>query len=713
MTHALARGVARTAPQHGRHSALVAALLTMLLGLHAAPGSAQALSAADETPRDDTPLFLSPLSTILVEGIVEDAPDSEISDDEIAVFGDGNLDDALRSTPGTFTRDSPQNPGIAVNIRGMEGSGRVTMRIDGIRQNFRFTGHEAQGLVYVDPALLAGIDIERGAVSGPGGGGALAGSANFRTLEADDVLRRGDDAGGFVSAGYGDNGSGLTAAGAAAFRSDAWSIATALSRRSPDDYDNGDGQTVAYTGQSVLSGLVKLDYSPNATHNAGAGIVVYDNDFTANSYTQTIDSRQFSGRYAYTPASDAIDLRAHLYRSDVTMTYEDSPVFTGGGSASGRVIEDIGTGFDLYNTTRIGRWLTTTYGVEYFHDDVEAVNSAAVPDRGVNPSGTSSIGGLFADTRLHWGPAELTVGLRLDRYTIRGHGSVRANNPIGLPEGPYTVDRDDTEFSPTLTLAVDATRWLRPYLTWSRSFRAPTINETLTGGNHPAGPDAPTQPFFPNPFLEPEVSTGWELGVDLHRDSLLTDDDRLRARVDYFRHRVDDYITAAFVGADTGLPGTHFANADGRSTVEGYELDVRYDAGIAFASMAYTDTDSDLPSQVNGFGAQSYLPDRVLSATLGARFFDRRLTFGARYNKVSESYIGDINTPPGVSPYEPGYGLLDLFSAWFFDNGNEIRLNVTNALDRAYTPALSTPAGGTDIDTGRGQTIVLTTRLRF
>ena len=94
---------------------------------------------------------------------------------ELDTFGQVDTGDVLRAMPGTFTRESPQNPGVAVNIRGLEGSGRVNMMIDGVRQNFRFTGHEAQGFAYVDPALLAGVDIARGAVSTVGGAGALVG----------------------------------------------------------------------------------------------------------------------------------------------------------------------------------------------------------------------------------------------------------------------------------------------------------------------------------------------------------------------------------------------------------------------------------------------------------------------------------------------------------------------------------------------------------
>lgn len=708
-------GKATVWPNKGHARRALASGIGLVLTLMSANAvNAQALPDAAASPPKTT-VYLSPLITSADEDDGEPVPaaQSSISADQIAVFGDQNLDAVLRATPGTFTRDSPQNPGVAVNIRGLEGSGRVTMRIDGVRQNFRFTGHEAQGLVYVDPALLAGIDVSRGAVSGAGGAGALAGSANFRTLGVDDVLREGRNADGFLGLGYSDNGGGLASSGAGALRSGDWALVTALSSRSPDDYENGDGETVPHTGQDLLSGLFKVGYTPSAAHWLQLGVVYYDNDFTANSYTQNVESTQLTSNYAYRPDNGAIDLRANLYRSDVTMTYDASPDFPTGGAARGRVIEDIGQGFDVYNTSLFGRHVTAVYGVEYFRDDVDVLNSEAVPDRGVNASGESAIASLFSDTTVRIGMADVIIGLRYDRFMLDGGGSVRANNPIGLPEGPYTVDRSQGEFSPKLTFALNPVEGLQPYLAWSRSFRAPTISETFTGGNHPTGGESPGQSFFPNPFLEPETSTGWELGTTFSRSALFTADDLFRIKADYFRNRVEDYITAAFVGEETGLPGTHFANAPGTSTVKGIELDMGYDAGWAFGSLTYTDTESDLPSQVNGFGAQSYLPDTMISATVGTRVLSRRLAFGSRYYKVSESYIGEVNSPPGIDPFEPGYELVDLFSSWRFDNGSEVRLNIANLLDKAYTPALSTPAGGTAIDTGRGRTIVLSTRIRF
>jgi len=111
----------------------------------------EAQSAEDSEEAQPQSSGANYLSPIVVQGAtgtdpyVTPGPVSTITPDEIEQFGGKNIDDVLRATPGTFTRDNVQNPGVAVNIRGLEGSGRVNMMIDGVRQNFRFTGHEAQG----------------------------------------------------------------------------------------------------------------------------------------------------------------------------------------------------------------------------------------------------------------------------------------------------------------------------------------------------------------------------------------------------------------------------------------------------------------------------------------------------------------------------------------------------------------------------------------
>jgi hemoglobin/transferrin/lactoferrin receptor protein len=159
---------------------------------------------------------------------------SAVGQSEIDTFGQAGLDNVIRTMPGTSTRESPNNAGIAINIRGFEGSGRVNMMIDGVRQNFRFTGHEAQGFTYVDPLLLAGIDVQRGAVS-TAGGGALEGSANFRTLGIEDILKAGQTQGVLSIASWGSNGLGWSGMTAGAVTNGAVGFAGAVSKHDEDN----------------------------------------------------------------------------------------------------------------------------------------------------------------------------------------------------------------------------------------------------------------------------------------------------------------------------------------------------------------------------------------------------------------------------------------------------------------------------------------------
>jgi len=158
--------------------------------------------------------------------------------------------------------------------------------------------------------------------------------------------------------------------------------------------------------------------------------------------------------------------------------------------------------------------------------------------------------------------------------------------------------------------------------------------------------------------------------------------------------------------------GTRFANIDGKSTIKGFEIEGVYDAGFMFANLSYSDTESELPTQINGFGAQSYQPDSIFSATLGTRALDQRLTFGARYFRTSRAFIGNENAWMGP-PWEPGYDLTDIFANYRFDSGVELRVNVSNVGDTAYNPVLSTAPNGAVAKAGRGRTANMLLRFNF
>ncbi len=663
---------------------------------------------------------------------------------EIQTFGQTNVQDVLRAMPGVSTSDDPNNPGVAINIRGFEGEGRVNMSIDGVRQNFRITGHEAGGFAYVDPLLLASIDVQRGAVSTAGGAGALAGSADLRTLDVDDILKPGRNSGALVLSSWGSNNVGFSEMGAGAIRSGAVSVAGAISKHDVDDYDNGLGQRVPFTDQDLISGLAKVHVQIDPWQRISFGTVQYDNDFTADGYKQNINSQIYTANYVYKPGNDLVDFHANFYGSDLKMHYLDAvdpAQATSFFPSSGRQIDDVGLGFDVANTSLFdlgGIHVKSNYGYEYFHDDVDASNKLDPGQGGgVNPSGTSHIGGVFSQTTFSKSIFDFTVGLRYDSYAMNGSGVVPTPVPITFPDqngnlitlnphlpsflkpGPYKVDNSDGGFSPKLTLAVKPVEWFQPYVTYSESFSAPTISETLTGGSHPGDPSEGL--FLPNPFLQPEKQKGWEFGFNSKVDGLFQPGDAFRLKADYYRMDVDNYITADF--DDTGI-AIWFANNPGTSQVDGVELQGTYDAGYMFGGITYTHSHTELPPQVDGFGFHSFLPADVVTLTGGVRLFDQRLTVGARGYITSNSDIGKINVGGNEPSFADGYETVDLFSEYKVTDDLKVSLTVSNLTDVAYTPALS--SGGTGPinlvtqategvpdDTGRGRTFLLTTKAQF
>lgn len=637
---------------------------------------------------------------------------SVVGSGEIEAFGQARLDSVVRSMPGTFTRESTSNPGIAVNIRGFEGQGRVNMMVDGVRQNFRFTGHEAGGFAYVDPQLLAGIEIQRGAVSTVGGAGALAGTANFRTIDVQDVLKPGADSGGLTTLSWGSNGLGWAEMGAAAMRSGNVSIIGAISHHDESNYENGDGQTVPFTGEDLWSGLFKAHFDLASDERFSIQAMRYNNDFVANSYDQTLTSDIYKASYVLRPADNPlVDFRANVSLSNIEMKY--GSYYTGAPpsieNGEGRVIEDRGVGVDASNTSRFllgSVVVTSNYGFEYFSDDVDTSNG------GVNPMGRSDLASGFTQTTFSYGIWDLIGGLRYQKFNLEGETALTSGNPFGLPAGAYSIDNSESSWDPKVTLAAQVTPWLQPYVTYSQSMRAPTVSETLMTATHPYFPPYYVLEFVPNPFLVPESQKGWEFGFNLKQDGVFAPKDKVRIKADYYTQKVENYITACIVSTFTPpfsqRDYAYFCNNFGTTDLQGVEVEGEYDVGYAFAHAAYTYTHSELPQQENGLGAESYLPDHVFSITGGLRFLGEKLVIGMRGTFVSQTDIGGGN-------FEESYSLADFFSTYEAYEGLDLGLTVTNLFDRAYTPALSTvptgnPAG---LETGRGRTFLLTTRAQF
>ncbi|MCR4157912.1 TonB-dependent receptor [Kerstersia gyiorum] len=114
--------------------------------------------------------------------------------DDIERFRGTSVGDIFQGIPGVLVGENRNSGGLDINIRGMQGQGRVPVLVDGARQETTvYRGYAGvSSRSYVDPDLIGGITIEKGPTMAAGGTGATGGLVSMRTLNAEDILEEGE-----------------------------------------------------------------------------------------------------------------------------------------------------------------------------------------------------------------------------------------------------------------------------------------------------------------------------------------------------------------------------------------------------------------------------------------------------------------------------------------------------------------------------------------
>jgi hemoglobin/transferrin/lactoferrin receptor protein len=238
--------------------------------------------------------------------------------------------DLIYGMPGVYVQERPDDPGTAINIRGLQDFGRVNVVVDGARQNFQRTGHNANGIFYLEPELISSLDVIRGPVANVFGSGAIGGVASFRTKDVDDVLKAGERWGVLTHDQGITNGLGgvATAFAAARLTPDA-EIFTGGTYRSHKTYQDGDGNTVPNTGYNVQTGVVKGTFRPALGHQVKVGYIDYDSVYvtgqpfppgtpppSAPIYSTGARNELATARWIYSRPDDRLfDFDANVYRN--------------------------------------------------------------------------------------------------------------------------------------------------------------------------------------------------------------------------------------------------------------------------------------------------------------------------------------------------------------------------------------------------------------
>lgn len=571
------------------------------------------------------------------------------------------LPDILTGIPGVSTQTSADDPGVAVNLRGLQDFGRVNVLVDGARQNFQKNGHEANGTFYMDTQMLKSVDVTRGPVSSVYGSGAIGGVVSFTTIDADDLIAPGATKGGRLKTVYDTNGSGPTVNGAVATRlGENADVLIGGTVQKIDDYESGGGRTVN-SAQTMKSMLGKWRYRPDEDHEFTLSGSRYMNTFDngASTLRETdVTADTVTAGYRFTPDSDLWDLTVKTYYTGTLFEQQQA-----GGGALEQSFDVETIGLDVFNTSRFDTGAfghELTYGVDVFRDRVETVDLLGSSDD-LTPSGRRTAYGAFVQDRIKYDDwLEIIGGLRFDGYSLKGDA----------------IEVEGQRLSPKLTVGVTPWQPVTFYATYAEGYRAPALTETLIDGFHP--PPVRGQ-FFPNPDLKPEVAHTIEVGMNLRFENIFTDGDTLSAKIGVFQNDVDDYIDQVFILFP--IPGGYQYQNIAKARIRGIELEANYDTGNVFAGVSAQVLKGE--NLTTGGGLQKVPPFRIVT-TAGFRAFEEKLTLGARLTVVGKKK-DDTATGFIGEPYE----LVDVFAQYRINETLTANLALNNLFNRDYTQYLN------------------------
>ena len=627
---------------------------------------------------------------------------SSVRQEQINQLMPNKVSDLLFGLPSVTSVERGDDPATAINIRGLQDFGRVAVIVDGARQNFQRSGHNANGMFYLEPELLSGVDIVRGPVANIYGSGAIGGVASFTTKDVEDVLNPGEKYGILTHGAFGSNATkGLTSIFGAARPNDNVDVFAGGTYRKRSDYRDGDGNLVPNSGQDIGTGIGKITVRPADGHEIKLSGIHYDAQYASG-------QPGLAGVYDNHTVNDQGVLKYTFHRPDVALidfagsvylnrTSDDQTVkqqfITGGidftGPAGTQRNFTVNTvGGDVNNNTRFETGAlrhTITVGGDSFNDKV-SISSTGDPGSALTPGGQRTVSGAFAQWKMNYSSwLETIAAVRYDSYSLDGGGT----NASG------------THTSPKFTLGLTPISWLTVYGTYAEGYRAPAVTETLINGYHPGS----LFYFLPDPNLRPELGKTLEAGINLKADDVLTQGDKLRGKFSVFRNSVTDYIDlTSFVDFTPPLacpPSSIFGGFGSlclqyinvpNARIEGYEFETMYDAGRWFAGLS--------GQHIRGYNLDTnqplatIQPDQV-ATTLGARFFDRKFTVAVRWAAVAAKTADQIpldtnQSPPTLAyPTSGSYNLVKLYMGYQYSKDVLASLTVDNLLDANYTPYMT------------------------
>ncbi len=571
-----------------------------------------------------------------------------IDRDRILSSASGRVEDVLRDVAGLqqFRRSdsrtaNPTSQGITLRGLGGNASSRALLLLDGVPQADPFGGWVAFPAYATD--RLGRVRVTRGGGSGIAGPGALAGTIELDSATPDTLSPLSG------SLAYGSRASIDTRGGASLVRTGGFATLSGAyargegivpivaesrgpaDRAAPFEQASIAARAVVQVApatelQANVSGFTDrrdrgLDFTDNRSEGADASVRLVGHGPLGWSLLGYLQTRAFASRFASVGAGRA--------STALTLDQYNVPAIGVGGRAE--IAPTIGP-----VALRLGSDVRVVTGrTQELYTYV-----AGNPTRRRVAGGRNTTAGLFADASLPAGDVVLSIGGRVDRWTIADGrlqealltGAALTDQRFGDRSGWQPTGRAGVAWTPAPVVTLRAAGY--------RGWRLPTLNELYRPFR--VGADATAA----NATLAPETLSGGEGGIELRPAAGIT----LAATA--FANDLRDAIANITVANGPGtFPGVGFVSAAGvyrrrdnldRVRVRGLEVDAaaRWRTVEARLSYAYTDARVGDGGVLNGL-RPAQTPAHSGSATLGWR--RDRWQAAATLRHVAGQYEDDAN----------------------------------------------------------------------
>ena len=657
-----------------------------------------------------------------------------------------SVDSIVRALPGTYTQVDQAQGSVSVNIRGLTGLGRVDTMVDGVTQTYYGTAADSGGYhsftgnlgtsaygALIDQNLLVGIDVERGSFRGATNG--IMGSANFRTIGVNDVVRQGNVFGFLGRYSYGTNGLGPSYMGALAAKDELESgtnigaLFAYSGKRSTQNYKDGNGVKsgdaapdidgdgvpdlsapldVDTLKQKPKSYLFKFEYGRDA-HNAIASYRGHSNYLAK----RKIKNNNYQLDYRFNPNSDFIDVKMKASVSDTTQKYDKDATIGWAPLQNGMKFKNKADILDLSNTFQFNPAsanLKSTLGVNLLNNEYKRITGdsdyAGLKTSFSVPQGKQKLRSLYLDNSLEYGIFTLDANVNFMHWQLSGEkGVCSVYNNYCQPKEAGWMKKDGDELNYSLMNGVSLHEFFAPFIGYSKSTRALNVQELFHSG---------TVYEDINTFLQPETAKTFQLGFNSHKHGLIANDDVFGFKLTYYRSKVKNYIYDRLMlfYDDNGSPDTmYLTRLNGDATLRGFEIELMYDAGYFYTTATYSRQKASYPlsdstavdwtnGPSSGVSQFSELPKYYATIDAGVRFFDEKLTIGGiakitgKAKRMNPLFTYTTNGAEFKSiktqdlPSIPT--IFDMYATYKPIENLTFKLEVQNVFDKNYMDALYT-----------------------